>query len=395
MRNASASLVPSIVMAVLGAAGLWKLIDLPSFVQSLEFWTLVPRSLRIPVGIAVPSLEVTIAGLWFAWSTDERLRWAAVVLIAVLSVAFALHWVAGRPPACHCLGTLLAFDESVGHAKLVLARNCVLLVGLSTGRGRRNFGSIEGRVRGRRRKAPRGFTLLETLTVIVVLAMLVTAFLPSLGQVRRRAVETRVLSDLRSHATNIALYSASWRERYPFFTYPDVTYSVLRHENTTVNARYFEAAYYWNFAMADEFYDGKLAHPSFYPRRHVAGSIAMPLWYSHCFIASPEFWNPTTRSGVSQWRSVSASEVVFPQKKVLMIDSLAIPESDQYLLFSRQGAYRSDLPTALTDGSARVAKGHALLPGYPSTVGIPPNAGLFSLLPGMATLDGVRGRDFK
>jgi prepilin-type N-terminal cleavage/methylation domain-containing protein/prepilin-type processing-associated H-X9-DG protein len=71
---------------------------------------------------------------------------------------------------------------------------------------------------GRRQRG--GFTLLELLAVIAVMAILAGLLLPVLAQARERARQTTCLSNLQQISTAHLLYLQDWDEQFPFWYLP-------------------------------------------------------------------------------------------------------------------------------------------------------------------------------
>jgi prepilin-type N-terminal cleavage/methylation domain-containing protein/prepilin-type processing-associated H-X9-DG protein len=72
--------------------------------------------------------------------------------------------------------------------------------------------------RGARPRA--GFTLVELLVVMAVIAVLAALLFPVLAQARERARQTACLSNLRQIARAQLLYMQDWDERFPHWFFP-------------------------------------------------------------------------------------------------------------------------------------------------------------------------------
>lgn len=252
-----------------------------------------------------------------------------------------------------------------------------------TGAGRRKV--LEST---RARHAASGFTLIETLLSIALIGILVGLLLPGLSGVRDRAREAVSLGQLRSHAQIMHIYTADYRGYFPIYSKPDGT-GTITAGGRTIPIPYFADEIFWHLAMADEYYEGRLAHPSFQPPGQKHAPI--PYRYTVSYLATPEYWNPKTRTGPEQWRGVIADRTAWPSAKGLLIswDSAW----DGVRLY-----FKHDTPceTVFVDGSARVVMhgdfnrpitiGQGISPGH----AIPKYGS-----PVIHTFDGVLGRDLQ
>ena len=62
-------------------------------------------------------------------------------------------------------------------------------------------------------KKPRGFTIIELLVVVSIIALLVGILLPAIGKAREQAKLTISQANLRQLATAHATYQAEWNDR--------------------------------------------------------------------------------------------------------------------------------------------------------------------------------------
>jgi prepilin-type N-terminal cleavage/methylation domain-containing protein/prepilin-type processing-associated H-X9-DG protein len=69
----------------------------------------------------------------------------------------------------------------------------------------------------------RGFTLVELLVVIGIIALLISILLPTLAKARESATTVKSLSNLRQIATGLELYRNEFRGVYPVAAWPKVT----------------------------------------------------------------------------------------------------------------------------------------------------------------------------
>jgi len=70
----------------------------------------------------------------------------------------------------------------------------------------------------------RGFTLVELLVVIGIIALLISILLPAMNRVREKGNQTKCLSNLRQLATAFRMYANEYKDWYPAGSrYPDAS----------------------------------------------------------------------------------------------------------------------------------------------------------------------------
>ncbi|GJQ29851.1 MAG: hypothetical protein HBSAPP03_17350 [Phycisphaerae bacterium] len=236
------------------------------------------------------------------------------------------------------------------------------------------------------RCSPRAFTLLEVLIVAAMIGILMALLSPTLARVKHASRRAASLVNIRTHATAITMYCGDFREVFPFLTDPDATYSVLRCGERAQQAEYFWLSFLWHLGLADRYYEGVCDSPVFWPPG-IRSSAATSYLYSPTSFAAPEYWNPLTRIGPSQWRAVRQAEVLFPSRKGILWNRAASPGLTL--------EYPIGLPEAgFIDGSAGVYESVRFLTPYQNGEGSFPGSYFSGYgLPVLHTIDGVRGRD--
>ena len=73
-----------------------------------------------------------------------------------------------------------------------------------------------------------GFTLIELIVVIAIIAILMTLLLPSVGRMRDRGLRTGCASNMRQIGVAAALWAADWNGRLPPHEIPDTAQDYAR-----------------------------------------------------------------------------------------------------------------------------------------------------------------------
>ncbi len=237
-----------------------------------------------------------------------------------------------------------------------------------------------------------GFTLVELILVVALIGVLAGLLLPTLGRARAVAQDTVSLSNLRSHAQNLAAYAGDWDDYVPAITHPRATLSVIRGGGEVHTVPYFHAAYLWNIALCDAYYEGQARHASF---EHPGFKIVDATWNSYLltasYMADTGYWAAETRlSDASQLGHSRLSRTLFASQKVLLTEwhprfGLAFVRSDE--------TPEWPMGLAFADGSASRLRPEHLIRPYPLGDGGGPQGFLSIGVYGMHTAFGWRGQD--
>ncbi len=307
----------SVSAVVVLIAGVLKLADLPMWADDLLDWQIIPRAAVPGLAIVVPAAEMFTAGAFLLGIGDQRSRVALITVLLVLTVAVGAEWSTSGEVACGCFGAWSPEREGImAHPITFLVRNGLLILMLLPLRVRRVASGTS--------VSARAFTLTELLLVIVLIGTLLAMLTPALSRVTLAAREARTLSDLRSHAAVLTMYTTDFNECYPHLADPDATLSVLhcRTDGGSIAVSYFEVNQSWFYGLADAYYDGQ------WRARHFRSALAAPgepggTYRLPCtLLAAPEFYKPEERvPPPRQLRAVRTHELLFPHKKSLLIDS--------------------------------------------------------------------------
>lgn len=327
------------------------------------------------------SLLVLVFGFGFL---RAALR-AGTALLLVFSLAYSVQAYVAQPPACGCAGILMDFQEFRLSAPSHLALLGLLILAMSFGQFSYRSVSEVPVIPHARREA--GYTLIETLLVLVIVSLLAALTIPRIAAVRKLADRAVSLSNLRSHAAMFTQYDSDYKDTMPCFIDPLATKGVIRGGNLILTCAYFDQTLYWNIPMSDLYYQlspraGVFARP----RRQV--DYATDYWYSSSFLADPSFWVPETRTGPSQWGPVRLSDVRFPSRKAMFFTGFAYWDEDHN---DRRRNPTAEI--ALSDGSALAVKSSSLTAPYYQGEGNWPGSRFPYGIAAMHTPEGVRGRD--
>ncbi|MBK7404093.1 MAG: type II secretion system protein [Phycisphaerales bacterium] len=233
----------------------------------------------------------------------------------------------------------------------------------------------------------RGFSLVELLVCVLIVGLLAALALPSLSRARDRARDAVSLSNLRSHATILAMYTSEWEGAFPCFADPAAKRTLVHvKDDDYLELRYWLTWHYWQFVLAEDYYESRVLPGSM--MRPGAG-YNMSYAYSCSFLAAPEYWRDRAERPRRLWRGTRESELLFPSQKAVLVE---FEPGTPYRLerFDRRPLLMSFVdPSAAGVGEADLMT--PVLDGEGTELGTFHHIGVY----GMHTVDGLRGRDAK
>lgn len=196
----------------------------------------------------------------------------------------------------------------------------------------------------------RGFSLIELLAILGVIAVLIGLMLPALSKAREKAREVACASELRSLGERITLYSMDANGRVPFIYHRDRLTGLWSAPNgVAVPDGYLEtAADYWVYPMIHEFGYSYLDDALLCPNDFVSEEAA--LWasselgrpvrqitlmldraVSRSFYYAPSALHRDAVAGAATMNRVAKlSDVAFPSAKALLVEES--PFHDDFLV---------------------------------------------------------------
>jgi prepilin-type N-terminal cleavage/methylation domain-containing protein len=386
------------ILAVVGAL---KLLDLEAFRESLRLWTLVPAWARGLIAAFVPIAEIAPLMIML---TMPHLRKFALMMCTVILVFIILfvgvHFLLADVPPCNCLGVLSKFIQLKRSWPWMLGLSTTLLV-ISTIASLLLTTDASQHSRFEPDRARSGYSLIEILLVIAIIAIILALTIPSLSSMRFSARQTSSLSSLRQLAVTTSSYNSDYNDNFPVPWDPRATSWILRNDRTQMiipgDFHYFSTYENWHYLLAS-YYGNDTSNQVYYPTEQVAfenSGGGAPFAYSCAFLAHPAYWNESTRTGSTQWRGTRSSSVAYASRKVLMISRAYLygPVSTTDI---RPNILKMKLPHSAVDGHATMRFSREFKVGISAGDGVLGVGGSHwgEFDPAMHTIDGIRGFDF-
>lgn len=245
-----------------------------------------------------------------------------------------------------------------------------------------------------------GFTLVEVLVVIAVVAILIALIAPSIGGVRHQSVALHCLSNIRSTTSAITIYANDSQDTLPFAGYEQHTVEAPGNPNLSYTIGGIDGVHKgtWSLLFADDWSGMHWNHaltcpaqPTYDPDVKPLGSTSLTdgLLQISSYDMSLAFWiDPKTLAEGSAYenmrvRPARLGDVSFPSEKSLLFEQIGFcidgPDAQWAINEWGQTPYHRT-SVAAVDGSAIRMKQAEGLPA------------VFTW-PFDATIDGIHGRD--
>lgn len=173
------------------------------------------------------------------------------------------------------------------------------------------------------RNARRGFTLIEMLIVIAVIAVLIALTLPSLRGGRDASQRITSLNNLKQLSAPIAMYQGDHDSYYPAL-HPRTMYH--RSEDMRFGEFWWTVAWNWpgpvyHYLPINHNVETYISPTSERRGDPSTGTWPTSYWYSTTFVGMARIWSGERTQDFSLMRPQRGGDVLFPSSKILLWDT--------------------------------------------------------------------------
>jgi prepilin-type N-terminal cleavage/methylation domain-containing protein len=400
------------VATVFICAAIAKLLDIASFRDTLNTWTLIDEAWRDPLAWAIPLAELWLGTLFVVC---RGCRWVSLGIVSLLTgfiATTAVHLINGVSPECGCLGRFSDSASFLSVPYFLLAKASlmwVIMVAHILFYAKRPGSFLSPRLpsvsisamKGESKLSARGFTLVEVLVVVVIIGVLLSITIPAIGFARQSARMSQNLVAVRQATTAMTNYTSMNKGQ---FVYPHVgSRDLIRWFDPATGSegfeRYFDLSGFWAIVLARAGILGSDREE--WTRGYaIVGNQALSnkpgQTFSCSLLAHSDYWNESTRLGdASQFVPPTIDIVAHPNKKIMFFNG-----ADHQRVFG-EGIISSrhpkvSPPVAFVDGSARQVPSQRIQQGMLSGDGYwPLSTHPMEFYPGLHTINGARGMDVR
>jgi prepilin-type N-terminal cleavage/methylation domain-containing protein len=248
-----------------------------------------------------------------------------------------------------------------------------------------------------------GFTLVEVLVVIGILALVGALIVPTLAGVRSRARATVTLSNIKQMGQGVVMYAASAKDRAPCYAEPAwPPIAPWTFDYGKDGGWWFDHWELYSLEITSLLESTRIARASGHvdppgPVTHRGNTASLSDFFlTNTLYASPKFFNWKTHAGPEQFGLQQLSSIAFPSDKGLLMSMGYWHSAPHYGL----GCCGFDIPMPLVfaDLSASEISPVRMKPGILNIyarVQYSPNADprVLNGMPVFDTVDGIQGRD--
>lgn len=239
----------------------------------------------------------------------------------------------------------------------------------------------------------RGFTLVETLVVVAVIAVLISISLPAIADAKRASTLAANLAYQPKVGALLMLYANDHDGAFPYWGEPGRDWAPTYTPSGTLYATsHWRQPYTWGYFLSSRGYDGWVGTiyaglGDWRPSADPEDVWSSTHWLPHCAYADAAYWTPGVPRADSMLRGQRFSDVAHPNAKGLL---LLMTVSDRIYPSERWTLPETPWVIWFGDGHSAAPRNGDLLPAT--------NWGLGVNEPGIPVLTtelGLEGRDVR